>query len=834
MNRRISPFIPQQPREGVKSEDEVATHLTDGAKRRKNWTAEGNLSRQMAVNFMPSRQLAHIGNTVRLRNRNPEDVALLEDLADSVEPHTDAARKHVDVIVRQMEKDESLMDDSPESEQLRLDALRDMPQCLTLKRNVRVRLSASVSMRSKYKTISCWKRLRYRISFGLKKVSSRIKNFVVSLELWYEAIRTVEGHFGSAIASYFYFLRWLFLMNLLLSIMIISFLIVPQAMHNTYGRNQTAHDEILEIMPGLNNPHSGVLGAIVDIASGQGILQDTILFYGHYSPDIMSWTPNTYYNIPYAYFFTMVVLYLFFFIILALRVIRFYRRTFILTAGGLTNVYAMKVFCGWDFGISTSRAAELKSASIFNELRELLAEQNKEKKALSGCEKFFRNILFLIINVVVLALMAGTGLMVWWLIDPSFSEESALVTELRGSVYWALIMAVIINIIIIVAPVVFGAIVRLEHYTNPRVALYLTLVRSFMLQIIVMAVFLVYWLNNNNSQCWETQLGQELYRLIVFDTLFSIVFIPLIDLVRSILFKYCQNYSAPKFYIANNTLSLIYNQTLLWIGLFFSPGLVVLVTIKFAVLFYVKRASALNNCENVSKSYRAAQTQTVFLALVFLALSATLIIFGYILTRPSSQVCGPFQNYVSIYQLLLHDILDIRTNSDVYFFLLYFTRPWVVAFLMSALGVAVYYMRARSLAHKSNVSILREMLILEAKDKEFLLNAITKVTDGEWEYNPKAVDNLGIADNSHTWKYLHDERFRKPSNSGYQFRPTEHSHSGRASTSYNDFDMSADELTSNFTGSGNLRNAFQNRLSDAQQPDTIIDTSHLKKYNKWM
>lgn len=48
---------------------------------------------------------------------------------------------------------------------------------------------------------------------------------------------------------------------------------------------------------------------------------------------------------------------------------RSYRRSFIETSGGLKNVYAHKVFCGWDYSIATKEGAQLKSNAIYNELK---------------------------------------------------------------------------------------------------------------------------------------------------------------------------------------------------------------------------------------------------------------------------------------------------------------------------------------------------------------------------------------------------------------------------------------------------------------------------------
>lgn len=48
---------------------------------------------------------------------------------------------------------------------------------------------------------------------------------------------------------------------------------------------------------------------------------------------------------------------------------RSYRRNYIETEGGLKNAFALKVFCGWDYSIATREAAELKSSSIYFELK---------------------------------------------------------------------------------------------------------------------------------------------------------------------------------------------------------------------------------------------------------------------------------------------------------------------------------------------------------------------------------------------------------------------------------------------------------------------------------
>lgn len=53
-----------------------------------------------------------------------------------------------------------------------------------------------------------------------------------SIDLWYEAIRDIEGQFGSAVGSYFCMVRRLFALNLALTALWLGFVVVPQALHN--------------------------------------------------------------------------------------------------------------------------------------------------------------------------------------------------------------------------------------------------------------------------------------------------------------------------------------------------------------------------------------------------------------------------------------------------------------------------------------------------------------------------------------------------------------------------------------------------------------------------
>lgn len=78
--------------------------------------------------------------------------------------------EHVDSIANHIELQEDLMQDDPLSEMRRIEALRDMPECLTVKRSIKAKLSQSINLKSNKKGLSTWKRFKYTFSIFFIKV----------------------------------------------------------------------------------------------------------------------------------------------------------------------------------------------------------------------------------------------------------------------------------------------------------------------------------------------------------------------------------------------------------------------------------------------------------------------------------------------------------------------------------------------------------------------------------------------------------------------------------------------------------------------------------------
>lgn len=73
-------------------------------------------------------------------------------------------------IANHLQSSDKFMQDNPESQQFRMETVRTIPQCLTVKRSVKSQLLATVNQKTIKRSISCWKLFKYNVSLTFKKV----------------------------------------------------------------------------------------------------------------------------------------------------------------------------------------------------------------------------------------------------------------------------------------------------------------------------------------------------------------------------------------------------------------------------------------------------------------------------------------------------------------------------------------------------------------------------------------------------------------------------------------------------------------------------------------
>lgn len=202
--------------------------------------------------------------------------------------------------------------------------------------------------------------------------------------------------------------------------------------------------------------------------------------------------------------------------------------------------------------------------------------------------------------------------------------------------------------------------------------------------------------------CWETNFGQELIKLTVMDLVMTVLSTLAMDFVRGIFVRFmnrCWCWDLEKvfpqygdFKVAENILHLVNNQGMVWMGMFFSPGLVVLNIIKLFVLMYFRTWIVLTCNVPHEIIFRASRSNNFYYALLLMMLFLCVLPVGYAIVRiPPSWNCGPFSNYQRIFHILTKTIKR-NVPQIVEQVLDYIASPAIVIPILLLLVLIIYYL----------------------------------------------------------------------------------------------------------------------------------------------
>ncbi|XP_008935406.1 PREDICTED: transmembrane channel-like protein 6, partial [Merops nubicus] len=427
----------------------------------------------------------------------------------------------------------------------------------------------------------------------------------------------------------------------------------------------------------------------LELLTGAGYFTQSLLYYGYYSN--VTLTPPLPYNMPLAYVFSVGVSFLLTCALLVYSMSRSFGESY--RVGSSAGDLAIKVFCAWDFKVIQRRSVKLQCENICTQLKELLAEQRCHSRSRTLCQRLG--------HCTVLALA--------WALSLSTALGCALAVH-----YFS------------------------EHMHTGLPAL-LLLSRNLILKMVILGLLCYQWLSRrvvcSTEECWETCVGQELYRFVVMDFIFTLLDTLFGELVwRLILEKRLKRKRRPEFDIARNVLELIYGQTLTWLGILFTPLLPAVQMVKLLLLFYVKKTSLMQNCQSPSKPWQASHMSTVFITLLcFPSFLGAAIFLSYTIwsVRPS-ETCGPFRGMETIYKSgkTWVQVLE-KSNPNITWF------AWVhqhvventfLLFFVSGLLLAVIYFTVQVVKGQRRIMrLLREQIANEGADKAFLIQKLHSV-----------------------------------------------------------------------------------------------------------
>jgi hypothetical protein len=229
-------------------------------------------------------------------------------------------------------------------------------------------------------------------------------------------------------------------------------------------------------------------------------------------------------------------------------------------------------------------------------------------------------------------------------------------------------------------------------------------------------------------QCWETYVGQEFYKLSITDFAAVTLVVLIVEFPRKIAAKYfhfglAQTLGRMEFEIPKNVLAIVYSQALCWIGSFYCPFLPAISLVKCFIFFYLKKWSLLYNMVPASRPFRASRSGIFFMVILLITFMLCIIPVGYSVGAiEPSRGCGPFRGQPTMWGVVSTTV-DQFDNFFEEIFKFLGSAAFVVPFIIVLL-LTLYYYHAIASAHNELAQRLKEQIIMEGRDKHFLLTRL--------------------------------------------------------------------------------------------------------------
>lgn len=606
--------------------------------------------------------------------------------------------------------------------------LRGMPLSLAEKRRLREETRAPRGELPRRPGLRpCCARLRFACVLAWHSLGLALSSGLHALAPWRYALKRIGGRFGSSALSYFLFLKTLLAFNALLLLPLLAFLAGVQA----------------AFPPARPAPGPRFTG--LELLTGRGCFTDTVMYYGYYSNATLN-QPCAHpldggqcapegaslpYNMPLAYLFTVGAAFFVTCITLVYSMSRSFGESY--RVGSTLGAHALAVFCSWDHKVTQKWASRLQRDNIRTRLKELLAEWQLQRGPRGVCGRLGQAAVRALVWLLCLGTTLGCTVAVY-----TFSEfmiESPVPTDQEGPL---LALPLVVCLLNLGAPYLFRALAALERHDSPVLEVYVAICRNLILKMVTLGILCYHWLGRRvgtlKDQCWETFVGQELYRLLVLDFLFTLLDTFFGELVWRLISEKRLRKGKPEFDIARNVLELIYGQTLTWLGVLFAPLLPAMQILKLLLLFYVKKTSLMANCQAPRRPWLASHMSMVFISLLcfpsFLG-AAVFLCYAIWQVKPSS-LCGPFRTLDTMYEAGKVWVRRLERAGPGVAWL-----PWVhkylventfPVYLVSALLLAVIYLNIQVVkGQRKVISLLKEQISNEGEDKIFLINKLHSV-----------------------------------------------------------------------------------------------------------
>ncbi|XP_064410945.1 transmembrane channel-like protein 1 [Latimeria chalumnae] len=612
------------------------------------------------------------------------------------------------------------------------------------------------------------------------KFQRDFENFKSSCIPWEMKIKEIESHFGSSVASYFIFLRWMYGINMILFGLTFGLVMIPEVlMGKPYGTMPR------KTVPRGEQDNAMNFATLWDFG---GYAQYSVLFYGYYNNQrSIGWLR---FRLPLSYF------------LVGVGTIAYSFMVVIRTMAGNANEegggddtsfnFSWKIFTSWDYLIGNPETADNKFASITTSFKEsILEEQESRKEENIHLTRFLR----VLANFLVLCCLAGSGYLIYFVVRRS--QKFALEGLERYGWWERNEVNMVMSLLGMFCPTLFDVISALENY-HPRIALRWQLGRIFALFLGNLYTFIIALMDEINLKleeekvvrynmtiweaslyngtlaenatappievdpadvprgpCWETMVGQEFVRLTVSDTMTTYITILIGDFLRAVFvrfFNHCWcwdlEYGFPsysEFDISGNVLGLIFNQGMIWMGAFYAPCLPAINVLRLHTSMYLQCWAVM--CCNVphERVFKASRSNNFYMAmLLFILFLSTLPAVYTIVSIPPSFDCGPFSGKIRMFDVIQE---TLENDFPAWFgkVFSYASNPGLILPFILLMVLGIYYLQATSKTYKAaNLELKKKLQSFKCSDLCLHPTADNKNMGGS-EAEKKTANQLGTS-----------------------------------------------------------------------------------------
>ncbi|CAK6962881.1 transmembrane channel-like protein 5 [Scomber scombrus] len=605
----------------------------------------------------------------------------------------------------------------------RIRAIQDLPMSFEEKKHIRNQVLAFKSSKQSHQ-FTCFADCSENVSLSLRRCGYNINSARQTLELWQGIMKEIGGKFGTSVLSYFLFLKWLLMFNIFSFLVNFGLITIPVLVYD-HSPNKP--------------PNVNFRG--LEILTGAGYFNYTVMYYGGYSNETLEGLVD--YNMQLSYFFTIAVYMVLCGIALIFSMASSFRKNYVLADSSSNS--AWQLLCSWNFSITNEKAVTQRMNNLCVQLKESLSEK-AQGELLTRSEKLKHFGIYLGSWLLSTSLAVGCGASVYYLCQ--FEQQ-----EVTDADHWSLtqeaetlLVPFMVSLINLVVPLFYSLFNKFEHYSSQRRQIYALVLRNVLLKVSILGVLCYYWMNvvAEKFSCWESMVGQALYRLVIVDFFFLMLGSFFGEFLSNVIgTRFLPRLGVPEFDVARNVLELIYAQTLAWIGIYFSPLLPTIQILKFFIMFYLKKVSLTQNCQPPRRSGRAAQMQTIFIGLLFFPFFVgALSMVAYTAWRLTpSERCGPFRGLNSTFSVVgvwIDDLEEIPGSDWVVWIYQNVIRSEIFYFLITLIIlVFIYIFWQVTKGRKDLIVLLRQQIVNEGKDKSFLLEKLQNLQKANPNKKPK-------------------------------------------------------------------------------------------------